>query len=107
MDQHTDQSSFNLPTHSDELQLAVLKQQNMRLTQEILPFTVKLYQHQDELDMLLNTAKQLKYHYFAVEQQPHLYLPEKASQVSRTAFLSYLVEIYGSQLTKRRSSFYL
>ena len=29
-----------------------------------------------------------------MEQQPHLSLPEKASQVS------YLVEIYGTQLTK-------
>ena len=50
--------------------------------------------------MLLKAAKQLKYHYFAVEQQPHLNLPEIASQVSRTAFLSYLVEIYGTQLTQ-------
>ena len=51
-------------------------------------------------NIILNTAKQLKYHYFAVEQQPHLSLPEKASQVSRTAFLSFLVQIYGAQLTK-------
>ena len=87
MDQYTDQSSSNLPTHSDELQLAVLKQQNTRLTQEILPFKIKHYQHQDELNVLLNTAKQHKYHYFAVEQQLHLDLAEKASQVSRTAFL--------------------
>ena len=71
--------------------------QNTRLTQEILPFKVKHYQHQDELHMLLNTEKQLKYHYFAVEQQPHLLLPENASQVSRTALLSYVVEIYGAQ----------
>ena len=50
--------------------------------------------------MYLKTAKQLKYHNFAVEQQPHLSLPENASQVSRTAFLSYLVENYGTQLKK-------
>ena len=31
---------------------------------------------------------------------PHLSIPENASQVSRTAFLSYLTEIYGAQLTK-------
>ena len=62
--------------HSDELQLAVLTQQNNRLTREIQPFEVKHYQHQDELNILLNTAKQLKYHYFAVEQQPHLSLPD-------------------------------
>ena len=57
MDQHTDQSSSILPIHSDKLQLAVLKQQNTRLTEGILPFTVKHYQHQDELNMLLNTEK--------------------------------------------------
>ena len=99
MDQYTDQSSSNLQTHSDELQAAVLTQQNSLLSKEILPFTVKHYQHQDALNMLLKTAKQLKYHYFAVEQQPHLHLPKTASQVSRTAFLSYLIEIYGAQLT--------
>ena len=93
MDHHIDQPSPHVPTHSDELQLAVLTQQNKRLIHEILPFEVKHYQHQDELNILLNTAKQHKYHYFAIEQQPHLSLPEKASQVSRTAFLSYLVEI--------------
>ena len=100
MDHHTDQPSSDIPTHSDELQLAVLTQQNRRLTREILPFEVKHYQHQDELYILINTAKQLKYPYFAVEQQPLLSLPEKASQVSRTVFLSYLVEIYEAQLTK-------
>ena len=100
MDHHIDQPSSHVPTHSDELQLAVLTQQNKRLTREILPFEVKHYKHQDELNILLNTAKQLKYHYFAVEQQLHLSLPEKASQVSRTAFLSYLVEFYGTQLKK-------
>ena len=100
MDHHIDQPSSHVRTHSDELQLAVLTQQNRRLTREIVPFEVKQYQHQNELNILLNTAKQLKYHYFAVEQQPHLSLPEKASHVSRTAFLSYLVEIYGTQLTK-------
>ena len=82
MDHHIDQTSSHVPTHSDELQLAVLKQQNKRLTREILPFEVKHYQHQDELNILFNTAKQLKYHYFAIGQRPHLSLPEKASQVS-------------------------
>ena len=100
MDHHIDQHSSHVPTHSDELQLAVLTQQIRRLTREILPFEVKHYQHQDELNILLNTTKQLKYHYFAVEQQPYLSLPEKASQVSRTAFLSNLVEFYVTQLTK-------
>ena len=100
MNHHIDPPSSHVPTHSKELQLAVLTQQNRHLTREILPFEFKRYQNQDELNILLNTAKQLKYHYFAVEQQPHLSLPEKASQFLRTAFLSYLVEIYGTQLTK-------
>ena len=88
MDHHIDQPSSHVPTHSDELHLAVLTQQNKRLTRENLPFEVKYYQHQYELYILLNI------------QQPHLSLPEKASQVSRTAFLSYLVEVCGTQLTK-------
>ena len=70
MDHHTDQPSSNIPTHSHELQLATLTQQNRRLTREILHFKVKQYHLQDELNILLNTAEQLKYHYFAVEQQP-------------------------------------
>ena len=58
MDHHIYQPSSHVPTHSDELQLAVLLQQNKRLKREILPFEVKYYQHQDELNILLNTAKQ-------------------------------------------------
>ena len=100
MDHHMDQPSSHVQTHSDEIQLAVFTQQNKRLTRKILPFEVKHNEHQDELNVLLNTAKQLKYQCFATEQQPHLSLPEKASQISRTTFLSYLVEIYGTQLTK-------
>ena len=52
MDHHVDQHSFitvrntNVPMHSDELQLAVLAQQNKRLIRDILPFEVKHYQHQ-------------------------------------------------------------
>ena len=82
MDNHIDHPSSNTPTHSDELQLAVLTQQNKRLTRELPPFEVKHCQYQDELNLLLSFVKQLKYHYFAIEQQPLLSLPEKASQVS-------------------------
>ena len=88
MDNHIDQPFSHVPTHLGELQLAVLTQQNKRLIREILPFEINHYQHQDELNILFNTAKQLKYQYFAIEQQHHLSLPEKASQFSRTAFLS-------------------
>ena len=86
MDHHFDQTFSNVPTHPNGLQLAP---QNKRLIRDILPFEVKHYQRQDELNIFLNTAKQLKYHYFAVEQQRLLFLSEKASQVSRTAFLSF------------------
>ena len=99
MDQYTDQSSSNLPILSDELQLAVVKQQNTRLTQEILPFTVKHYLHQDELNMLLNTTRQLKYNYFAVEQQPYFFTRKGITGFTNRLF-SYIVEIYGAQLTK-------
>ena len=64
------------------------------------PYETKHYQQQDELNLFLNVAKHLEYHYFEAEQQPLLFLPDKASQVSRTAFLSYLIEIYRAQLTK-------
>ena len=57
MDHHIDQSSSHVPTYSDELQLAVLTQQNKRLTREILPFEVKPYQHQDELNIPLKKGK--------------------------------------------------
>ena len=94
MDYHTDQLSSNTPAHSDELQLAVLTQQNRRLTREILPFKVKHSRQQDEFKIFLYTAKQLKYHYFAVEQQPHLFLP------FFTSLSSSFFHAYGAQLTK-------
>ena len=100
MDHHPEQSSSNYQAHSDELQLVVLTQQNRRLMTEISPFGIKQYQNQDELNILLNIAKQLKTHYFALEQEAFLSLPEKASHISRTACLSYLIEIYGKQLIK-------
>ena len=101
MNQHPEQSSSNYQAHSDELQLVILTQQNRRLMTEISPFDIKRYQNQDELNILLNIAKQLKAHYFTLEQQPYLLFPGKASHISRTAFLSYLIEIYGKQFTKR------
>ena len=41
MNHHTGQTSSNFDTHSGELQLAVLTEQNKRLTREILPFEIK------------------------------------------------------------------
>ena len=45
---------------------------------EILPNKIKQYQHQDGFNLPLKLAKQLKHHYFAVEQQLLLFLPDKA-----------------------------
>ena len=87
MNHHIGQFSSNIDTHSDELYLVFLTQQNKRLLRGILSFEVNYYRHQDEINLLLQSMKQLKYPYFAVEQQPLISLPGKASQVSRTAFL--------------------
>ena len=85
MKHYTGQTSFNTNTHSLELQLAVLRTSASNVI--FPPFEAKHYQHQDELNLFLSVAKHLKYHSFAAEQQPLLSLPDKASQVSRTAFL--------------------
>ena len=106
MNHYTGQAFTNTDTHSEELQLAVLTQQNKRLQHDILPFEAKHYQHQDELNLLLNVTKQLKYHYFAAEKQPLHSLQDKASKISRTVFLLYLIEIYGAQLTKDSIPFF-
>ena len=98
MNNYTGQTSSNTETHSDKLQLAVLTQQNKRLQHDILPFEATHYQYQDKLNLHPNVSTQLKYHYFAAEQRPVFSLPDKASQFSRTAFLSCLIEIYGFQL---------
>ena len=99
MSRHTGQTLSKSDPHTDELHSAVLKQQNKRPIHEILRFQNTQYQQQDGINLLLNTAKQFKYHYFAVEQRPLLSLPDKASQVSRTALLSYLIKNDGAQLT--------
>ena len=69
MNHHIGHTSSNTDTQSGELQLAVLTQQKKRPLRDILLFEVKHYRHQDEVNLLLNTAKQLNYHYFAREQQ--------------------------------------
>ena len=89
MSRHSGQTSSKLYFHSDELQLSVLTQLNKALIHEISTFKNAQYQHQEEIKLLLNTAKQLKYHYFAV-----------ASQILGIVSLSYLIDIYEAQLTK-------
>ena len=106
MSRHTGQTQSKPDTKSEQLQLAVLTQQNNQLIHEILPFRIAQYQHQDELNLILITAKQFKHHYFTIEQQPLFSLLDRASQVSGIAFLVYLIDIYGAQLTKG-SVFYL
>ena len=77
MDNHSEQSSSHYQYHSDDSQLLALTQQNRQLMSDIAPFDVKEYRNEDELNLLLNIAKQLKTHYFTLEQQPFLSLPEK------------------------------
>ena len=86
MSRHFEQTSSNLDTYSEKLQLAVPTQLNKRLMHEILPCKITKYQNQDEIYLLLITTKQFNFHYFTVEQQLLLSLPEKASQVSQTVF---------------------
>ena len=66
MNHHIGPTSSNKDTHSDELKLTVLTQQNKRLLREILAFEINYYQQQMN-NLLLNTAKQLKYDSCAVE----------------------------------------
>ena len=49
MSRHTGQTSSKPHTYSEQLQSAVLAQQNKRLVREILPFQIAHYQRQDEL----------------------------------------------------------
>ena len=102
MNHHTGQTSSNLNAHSDELQLAVLTQQNKRLTREILPFELKHYYHQDELNLLLNIAKQLRYHSFAPPKRDTASSVFTRESITNFAncFFSYLIEVYGAQLSK-------
>ena len=50
--------------------------------------------------MLLNTTLELKQYYFGIDQKLLLSRSETRPQHSRIAFLTYLIESYGSQLTK-------
>ena len=46
MSRHTGQTPSKSDSHSNELQLVILKQRNKNLLQEILPFKVAQYQNQ-------------------------------------------------------------
>ena len=91
MSRHTGQTSSQSDAHSDELQLAVLTQQNKCQIRNTKSLEVTHYQNLDELKQLLITAQQFKHHYFKIEQQPLPLLPKKASLVSRKAFRSYSI----------------
>ena len=67
MNHHIGQTSSKTDPHSDEIQLAVLTQKKKRLQRDISPFEGNHYRHQEELNLLQNTPKQLKYHFFAAE----------------------------------------
>ena len=57
------------------------------------------FQNADMLNLLRNTALQLKNYFFSIEQQPLFPLPEKTSQIARISFLSYLIEFHDQQST--------
>ena len=69
MNHHTGQTSSNLDTKSDELQLAILTKQNRRLTREISHFEVKHYQHQDELNLPSETMQYLPIKHNNIEKK--------------------------------------
>ena len=87
MSRRTGQTSSKLDTNSEKLQLVVRTQQHKFLVHGIFSFKIAQYQHQDEMNLLLNTSKRLKNHYYGVEQQPLLFIPDKTSQISRIVFL--------------------
>ena len=104
MDHHPEQSSSNYQAHSDELQLVVLTQQNRRLMTEISPFDIKQYhQNQDELNILLNIAKQLKTNYFALEQEPFLSLPDVVLARMILLLFVYLLSRASRHWSQRRA----
>ena len=104
MDHHVDQTCSNVPTHSHKLQLGAFTQQNKRLTREILSFEVKHYQHQDELNILLNTAKQLKYHYSAAEQQLSSLYQKKRHKFHEPLFIHIWLKFM--KLNSQRARFF-
>ena len=56
MNRHTGQTSPQSDTHSDELQLAIIKQQNRCLKPDMKPFKITKFQNADELNLLLSTT---------------------------------------------------
>ena len=57
MSRHNGQTSSKLDTNSEKLQLAVRTQQHKLLVHKIFSFKIAQYQHQDEMNLLLNTSK--------------------------------------------------
>ena len=86
MNHQVDRTSSQSDSHSDDLQSAVLEQQNKHLLNDFKPFEITRFRSADKIHLLLNTALHLEQHYFGTDQQTLLSLPEKAPQVSRISF---------------------
>ena len=77
MSHHNWQTSSQSDTYFAETQLSTLRQQNKRLIIDMKQFEITKVRNSDELNLLLNTALQLKNHYCSIKQQP-FFLTEKA-----------------------------
>ena len=63
---------------------------------EMLPLQITQYQHQEELYLIVNTAEQLKHHFFLYRislSSPYQIKLHKSLPL-------HLIEIYGAQLAK-------
>ena len=87
-------------TYSDSNQMSTQRQENDYLIQEIKPFEITEIHIVAQLKILPSTTLWLKTHCFNQDQQHFHSLPKNASQIARTAFLSFLIEIYVQDLTK-------
>ena len=85
MSHHNGQTSSIADTNSENNPLPILRQEENRLINDIKAFEKTNFQKAVELILLLNTELPLKNHYFGIEQQPVLCMPEKASEIALTA----------------------
>ena len=104
MSNHNGRTSYTSDIYSNSYQLSVHRHENNRLIEDIKQFEITKFQNADELNLLLNTAIQIKTHYFSIELQLLLHMPEKVLKIARKAFLSHRILWYTTK--KRHNLFY-
>ena len=77
MSHHNGRISYTWDIYSNSYQLSILRHENNRLIEDIKHFEITKFQNAGELNLLLNTANQFKTHYFSIELQLLLHMPEK------------------------------